>query len=309
MTLIDGLAIKIAHHAEETQKILSDRSKEQEMPITSLPMLSKKIWGIQRNRLYVIGARTGVGKSAFAIQCSFDVAKQGKKVLFLSLESTISEILERIFCNRYSVDNFDLTCGHFDKYQDQWGKFTREIEDLNFIISDSIGRTMKEITELIEKMKDKPDLLVIDYVQMIKNISNQKNEDIAEFVKFLRTMAVKNNMAVWLVSQVNRDGAGEMPTMAQLKGCVHGDTLVGGHKIKDVVNKKMVSSVETIGGANSIISTFPSRRINSGVKECLKITTKSGKCIILSRTTKLFNGVAWKMSKQFKKGDKIVVKV
>ena len=219
MTLTDGLAIKISHCLEDVKQILTDRSKEQDMEITSLPILSRKIWGIQRRRLYVVGARTGIGKSAFAVQCAYDVAKQGKKVLFLSLESTVSEMVERIFCNRYEIDNFDLTCGHFEKYQKEWIEFEKELTGLKFIISDSIGRTMPEIKSLLEKMDDKPDLLVIDYIQMIKGLTKQKNEDIAEFVKDLRIMAVKNNMAVWLVSQVNREGGqGEMPTLAQLKG-------------------------------------------------------------------------------------------
>ena len=218
MTLTDGLIVKISHCVDEVKKVLSDRSKEQEMPITSLPNLSKKIWGIQRKRLYVIGARTGIGKSAFAIQCAYDVAKQGKKVLFLSLESTVSEIIERIFCNRYSIDNFSLTCGHFEDYHSQWEEFTKELTSLKFLISDSIGSTMPEIQSILQRMTEKPDLLVIDYIQMIKGITKQKNEDIAEFVKELRLMAVRNNMAIWLVSQVNREGDGEMPTLAQLKG-------------------------------------------------------------------------------------------
>lgn len=212
------MLIKISHALTDVKQILNDRKKEQEMPIASLPSLSSKIWGVQRGKLYVIGARTGIGKSAFTIQICFDLALQGKKVLFLSLESTIAEVIERIFCNRFSVDNFDLTCGKFDRYQEEWQKFEKELLGLKFLISDSIGRTMNEIQDIVDKMQEKPDILAIDYIQMIKNISKQKNEDIAEFVKFLRNTAVRNNMAVLLVSQINREGEGEMPTLAQLKG-------------------------------------------------------------------------------------------
>lgn len=288
--------------------MLYDRSKEQEMPITSLPILSNKIWGIQRGRLYVIGARTGVGKSAFTIQICYDVARQGKKVLFLSLESTVTEVIERLFCNRKNINNFELTCGKFDKYQAEWQEFEKELSEANFLISDSIGRTMQEIQDSIEKMEVKPDVLAIDYVQMIKNITKQKNEDIAEFVKFLRTLAVRNNMAVILVSQVNREGQGEMPTLAQLKGCIHPDSIVGGKRIEDIVKNHILCSVETLDKEN-IVSTFPSRFIDSGIKECLQIKTKLGKEIILSTETKLYNGNKWVKSENIKIGDKIVVKV
>ena len=216
-TDITGL-YRARHLLDDLKEILEARKQEPEMPLLSLPKLSSKIWGLHRKRLYVVGARTGLGKSAFTAQLALDIALQGKKVVFLSLEATTHEILERLFCNQYKIDSFDLIRGRFCDYRDRWEKFIKKVHDLDFILSDNIGSTLKQINEVINHKIGKPDVLIIDYIQMIRGQGRSFNEDIAEFLKHLRLIAIREDIAVICVSQINREGEGELPTLAQLKG-------------------------------------------------------------------------------------------
>jgi len=76
-----------------------------------LPLLNKKLWGIHKQKLTVIAGRTSQGKSIAAINIAWDLATQGKKVYFISLEMSVHQILERIFCIEHNIDNFELLTG------------------------------------------------------------------------------------------------------------------------------------------------------------------------------------------------------
>ncbi len=69
---------------------MESRGKKPEFSITSIPSLNEKIWGIKRREMTIVGARTSQGKSLFMNQLAWDLADQGHKVLYLSLEMDVS---------------------------------------------------------------------------------------------------------------------------------------------------------------------------------------------------------------------------
>ena len=107
--------------ASTEKKLIEAFEKKYEMPTTSTSELinvslkrlenagfeiNHKLFGLKRGRLHLIGARSSHGKSAMSLQIAYDLASQGKKVLFLSLEMTNAEMVERIFCNVYKINNY-----------------------------------------------------------------------------------------------------------------------------------------------------------------------------------------------------------
>lgn len=210
--------IPIRAHINDVGKELESRTEEPEIKISSLPTLSKRLHGLQRKRLYVVGARTGMAKTALVLQMAKDIALQDKKVIYISLESTKEELIERMFCNIYEIDNEAIQRGNFKFYQEQWAEFNKVIEKMPFIIVNRIGRSISDVQKIIDTMEPKPDLIVVDYIQMVAVMGKEALTSISEFMKDFRSVCINNNLVGIIVSQVNRSSDGEVPSMAQLKG-------------------------------------------------------------------------------------------
>jgi len=186
------------------------------------------MWGLHKRKMTLIAARTSNGKSQMAINFAYDVASQGKRVFFLSHEMPKERILERMFCMSEEVDNIELLKGGFNKnkaIKDKYKVFVEKVKKLKLYISDCIGKDWDWMeNEVFPLFKDKPvDLVIIDHIQEIRGGQNQKQAMDAHIEK-LRESAIRNNFALILCSQVNRDSMdgktnkGGEPKLHHLKG-------------------------------------------------------------------------------------------
>ena len=206
-------------HLGLVSEFLEARGTKPDMEITSMPALNRKIWGIGRKKLTLIGARPSNGKSALVMQLAFDISAT-HRVLVLSLEQTIEETIERMFCNAMGVSNVELLKGGFGRYKPQWDIFCDMVKRRRMIITETIGKTWREIDELISTMEEFPDLIIIDYVQCISTRGINKLEVIDEYILHLRNLAIEFNFGVLMCSQINRQNVGvdnNEPTLAGLK--------------------------------------------------------------------------------------------
>lgn len=208
----------INNHLKLVGEFLKARGTRPELEISSMPILNKKMWGVGRKKLTIIGARPSQGKSALAMQIAWDIS-QTNKVLVLSLEQTVEESIERMFCNVQKVNNVSLLQGGFDRYQPEWEEFCVKANSANMIVTESIGKTWQEIDYLINTLEEYPDLIVLDYIQCISTKGLKKLEAIDEYILHLRNLAIEHNFGIILCSQISRanvDGQKE-PTLTGLK--------------------------------------------------------------------------------------------
>ena len=196
---------------------LLSRKDRPELPITSLPNLNYKLWGLIKG-LTVVASRTSQGKSSFVSQICYDTAKEKIPTLLLSLEDDVPTIIEKIFCQQKFVDNEELQHGHFNRYQDRWEEF---IEDFpkELLITNEIGSTFEEINFLLESLDPKPKVVCLDYLQNIKITSKSERERYDEYIRQFRQICLENGIAGILVSQMNRmaGGAGGVISLENLK--------------------------------------------------------------------------------------------
>lgn len=186
---------------------LESRGYAPELPILSMPELNRKVWGLHKQKLLLIGARTSNGKSMFAINLAHDLAAQGKRVIFLSLEMPKERVLERMFCLNAEVNNIDLLTGKFKddgiiqaKYKDFMDRCSR----WKLYISDCIGRDWSWLDKnIFQNMTVPPDAVFIDHIQEIRGGQSHKDA-IDEYISKMRECAIRNNFALILCSQVNR---------------------------------------------------------------------------------------------------------
>jgi replicative DNA helicase len=192
-----------------------------EISLKMLPTLSHKIYGLTRGRMYVIGGRTSQGKTTLALQLAMDVARQGFKVYFLSLEMDQKEIMLRMLSNILEKDANDIRY-HLSKYKKSADAVKEFFIKSNFpmLLAYNVGVTMNELNDLISDLPA-PDLVIVDYIQAIRKLDQDKLTTLNNYIIDFRSLCVKNNFCGIMVSQINREAMGEKdkrPNMWQLKG-------------------------------------------------------------------------------------------
>jgi len=215
----------LRHHLPGLMEELRERGDQPKLPISSLPTLNKKIWGLKEG-LTVLGARTSQGKSSFAAQIAYDLANQGVPVLFLSLEMTVQNILERLACNVMKIDNYDLLRGRYSRepeIQDKLSLFSEIIERIPLTVTDGIGSDFSDIIDMIRLREESGNpfkVIFVDYIQAISNKSRESRELINEYIRKFRELCLENKIAGVLCSQINRTASKDSsnhPFMHQLK--------------------------------------------------------------------------------------------
>lgn len=200
---------------------LEKLSGKPELSIESLPSLNRMLFGLERKKLVVIGARPSEGKSSFCVYLAYELSKT-YKVLFLSLEMTEEEAMFRLFCHAQRISNLDLYTGMKLSYSGKLEQFKKDIQERRLIITEERGKNWKEVDGIMETfLEDKPDIIFLDYLQYIQGQGTQKKMiAIEEYIKNFRELAIANNICVVLASQISRANIADNkePTMEGLKG-------------------------------------------------------------------------------------------
>jgi replicative DNA helicase len=186
---------------------------------TYFPTLDNCTGGLQRGTLAIIGARPSVGKTTLALNMATHMALNGKRVMFYSLEMTGKMIIDKVVS---SECNIPYTC-----FKGRLSKADKELVS-SFLNNGALKDNLKIIdnTNTIEAicsgiMSGKPDVVVIDYVQIIRTMKgftgDNKRLQIDYISAELKSIAKRTGCCVILLSQLKRTEKVEQPTMADLK--------------------------------------------------------------------------------------------
>lgn len=165
--------------------------------------------GLQPDQMWIVGARTAVGKTAFALSMALNVARQNRGVLVYSLEMS-GELLT----NRLLARMTDLPAGRIYR-----GKLTseelarvkvaaEELQDLKLAVIDS-SLSSDQLHDHALRVADKSDigLAVIDYAGILRDEGKfGETERIGRISNNVRSLARPDNLncPVVLLAQLNR---------------------------------------------------------------------------------------------------------
>ena len=205
--------------ARRREKILL-RTEKPEFP-TGLDALDRITHGITKGKVTVIAGRTSEAKTSLALQIAFYIADLNKTVVYITLEDDSEQIAERIFSNLRHVDNQDLIRGLVPKDV----LFDESIMDIfsrvKFLTIQNYGHNFDQIKTIIESVDPKPEIVFLDYVQMIEQLPRESEyEALSRFSQACKMFAESNEIGLVIVSQINRAGAKDgRPQAHHLQGC------------------------------------------------------------------------------------------
>lgn len=172
--------------------------------------------GLPKKSLSVVMAPTGVGKSIFLCHCASNVLKQGKNVLYITLEMAEERIAERIDANVLNVSLGDIETLDKDLYLSKVQKISKKTHG-KLIIKEypTSSAHAGHFRALLEELKIKkgfiPDFICIDYInicasQRIRNGSDKTYTYVKAIAEEIRGLSVEYNVPILSATQVNRGG-------------------------------------------------------------------------------------------------------
>ena len=200
---------KVFHPADilldHWQTITNRYGQEKAFSVSFLPELNNRIWGLRRKSLVVVAGRPGMGKTTLMLQMAYAFALQQKSVYFFSLEMNKEECLERLICNQCGIDNYNIHTGKVEKsHFERINNFYNTLNNLKLLIIESWGKTFSEILDIMDNFKE-PDVIFVDYVNLIRQGKLSKKDAIDEYIKDVRTLALNKNFCAILGAQIHRD--------------------------------------------------------------------------------------------------------
>ena len=163
--------------------------------------------GLGAGELGVVIAPTGAGKSMVLVHLGTEALKLGKCVIHYTLELADSVVASRYDSCMTGINLSDLYSFKeqiFDTVQNLAGKLIVK----EYPTKSASTNTIKLHLEKLKMRGFKPDMIIVDYGDLLKPISNQreKRQELETIYEELRGIAQENNCPVWTASQTNRSG-------------------------------------------------------------------------------------------------------
>lgn len=163
--------------------------------------------GLGSGELGVVIAPTGAGKSMVLTHLGAQAVKEGKTVIHYTLE-----LSEEVIAGRYDSCMFGVPLKDLKTMKEMIYEMVQEVEG-RLIIKEypTKSASTKTISSHLEKLRKrgvKPDLILVDYGDLLKpiTVNKERRTDLESIYEELRAIAQINECPLWTASQTNRSG-------------------------------------------------------------------------------------------------------
>jgi len=192
---------------------------------TGFDELDEMLSGLQRGEMVILAARPSMGKTAFALNITENMATASKGVAFFSLEMGRQQLVQRVLCARSGVDGQKLRKNMLSR--EEWKRILAACGSLSnapIYIDDTPGLTLLQMRSKARRMKEKfgIDAVVIDYLQLMSSGTRVESRqvEVSEISRGVKAMARELDVPVVCLSQLNRQAEGReghRPRMSDLR--------------------------------------------------------------------------------------------
>lgn len=180
---------------------------------TGLKELNDMTGGLQNGDLIILAARPSMGKTAFALNLGIHNSHKGGVTNIFSLEMSGKQLVQRMLSvlggiegSKWRNPNKNFT----DTDHTRLSNAVADYERYHMNIYDQPGQTVFDIRVAVKKsIKENPgkqQLVIIDYLQLIKVVGKFDRHDLAigHITRELKMMAREFNLPIVLLSQLSR---------------------------------------------------------------------------------------------------------
>jgi len=189
---------------------------------TGFAKLDELTGGLKPGQLIVMGARPGMGKTSIALFIARNAAKQGKRVLFYSLEMLKADLLKILLAAETNISRTAIRDGKINSYNwDTISNTIPKIENLPIHWVDIPNLSINRLTALTKSInrKNKVDLVIIDYLQLLRSSGKPqyREQEVAAISRSLKALSLSLQIPVIVNSQLNRLAENERPKLSHLR--------------------------------------------------------------------------------------------
>jgi replicative DNA helicase len=195
---------------------------------TGLRDLDTMTLGLSKGWLYLLGARTGTGKTAIAGQVALHVGERHGPVVFVSMELSDVDLAVRFVSVLTNIPKEHLVTGTLTAAQtDQVLRALERLERSRVHIVHGAGFSSGDVRALTLQVQafegQQPALVVVDYLQLLRDEEGDgrsRERNVSAAARALKALAQELQVPVLALAQFNRnlDGRGDKrPTITDLR--------------------------------------------------------------------------------------------
>lgn len=189
---------------------------------TGLIDMDKKLGGLHKSDLIILAGRPSMGKTSLATNIAFNIAKSFRKgtlpdgsegavdggvVGFFSLEMSAEQLAGRVLAEASEISSHKIRQGDMDESEfRRFVEAAKELEACPLFIDDTAAIPIAQLAARARRLKRTHglDLLIVDYLQLVRGTSDNRVQEIGEISMGLKAIAKELNIPVIALSQLSR---------------------------------------------------------------------------------------------------------
>ena len=189
---------------------------------TGLADMDRMLGGLHKSDLLILAGRPSMGKTSLATNIAFNIAKTYRKgkltdgsegavdggvVGFFSLEMSAEQLAGRILAEASEISSHKIRQGDMD--ETEFRRFVdsaKTLESCPLFIDDTAAIPIAQLAARARRLKRTHglDVLIVDYLQLVRGMSDNRVQEIGEISMGLKAIAKELNIPVIALSQLSR---------------------------------------------------------------------------------------------------------
>lgn len=244
--------------AKVSAKEIQDRLKHarDKAISTGIQVVDDVFGGILPNDIVLLGAKTGVGKTALASKVALHNTMLGKKIYMYALEAEPEEIQMRILYERLVSKarafnprkKYNFKHWRLGRYEDLNSYYEECLAELNnfenlFIYYRKQEFSIDDFIKLTMSVKHDADLIIIDHIHYFDLDGSDQNKALSDAIKKIRDISLLTGVPVVILAHLRKSQSNDFKLVPNLddfhgssdlsKVCTKGVILAPGHQKGD----------------------------------------------------------------------------
>ncbi len=184
--------------------------------------LDDTIRGFQDGKLYVLGARPSMGKTALVMTCMRKISKAGLATGLLSMETSNESLGIRLVSQVSGISAERITSGRMNSGEmNSFLEACNELSSHNIFIDDSSVVTAQSLRSKCRNMAKKgAEIIFIDFLTLIKSDGRSMHEEVGQTMKTAKQVCKELDIPIVMLAQLSRkveDRSNKRPQMSDLR--------------------------------------------------------------------------------------------